>query len=1030
MKNEEESLLRRRRRRRDRLHGACCCPEVDRVIYSFCSCGRRWPRASTMVNAGKWLVLTILDVATIAISIALVIRSEDNATDDQKNDVYTSSLFGFVIVVLELPLIILLLRGVASMFHSSSMNQTPCRILNWCCCSREAFQWMLYGRQAFWFFEVLALLRVRCAVDPFLINIPDLGLDKYGDSLETCADLTTNTTNALMNSTNVSTWLYEETNQLPSLVQELFNLTKNSTEFFFSDCNCTLNVTSSCEPATLPDSFPDMAGCSYLGLQYESFEQAESLGLAFLAVYTVQIIIRILFMLLLPGLCCSQRDDSALASVNAEIHLEKFENAMLSSKELRDAVKQSNVRYVRELCRDRNLIFVDTMFPPMPSSIGQNRLDRDGRERLRDSYLTLQRVMTGRSRLKRCFVKCCGRCFLGVVMRFILPIFPARLHFKITGFSACDPVFARANELHGGTHKIRLFMKDNDQAVLARRESRLQVSRSHVQVLRPPLNPNVPVSSVGVSQGHRGDCWFVAAITSLAHLRPDAIARLFEPSCPDHVKLEHEKKESKIASSDNEEEEKDENEEKKQQSYNQEGVYGVWLFWNGEWKHQLIDDWFPCTPMIDGTLEPVGAKILLDKNEKTRPTATMELWVALLEKAAAKLAGSYTALDGGGVFEALRTLTGSPCTILTRDTESSDHIWNELLRLRRDGCVMVASPSKQAPDVGLTRAHLYGIIDVHRNKQSGVRFVRVQNPWGFSKYSGPFAVSSFAWDSSIRRELRAKIPRKVIRITKQVTRDENGKLGIKFTKGLVLTELSEHAKKLGLQTGLRILVVNGVNVETQEQVIEALTSNNSVEIVFENRSNHTSQGCSNVDDLDNQHGSFWMDFRDFVMCFEKICVAHVRRQGEKVKRGSREEEKEEVEETQMSLSARQIGLHGILASEKVKSRCRMMKSKQPHRFGFGLWGRDVSLENDGNHVTSLYEVSSLTTIEVSVLLEYVLFVHFHLHKSLLLLYKSFFVTSNNPSIPFQVRQSEKNIFGCSRHGTKNGCIEYMFRGNF
>ena len=183
----------------------------------------------------------------------------------------------------------------------------------------------------------------------------------------------------------------------------------------------------------------------------------------------------------------------------------------------------------------------------------------------------------------------------------------------------------------------------------------------------------------------------------------------------------------------------------------------MWLYWDGAWQHQLVDDWFPCTKVIDGTLEPLGAKILLDKNEQTRPTATLELWVALLEKAAAKLAGSYYALDGGGVFEALRTLTGSPCTVMSRDTTPSDKIWNELLQFRRDGCVMVASPSKQAPEVGLTVAHLYGIIDVHKSKRSGVRFIRLQNPWGFSKFSGPYAMNSFAWDASIRNELRAKV---------------------------------------------------------------------------------------------------------------------------------------------------------------------------------------------------------------------------------------------------------------------------------
>ena len=312
---------------------------------------------------------------------------------------------------------------------------------------------------------------------------------------------------------------------------------------------------SSCEPATLPGLLPDMAGCSYLGLRYDSFEQAESLGLAFLVVYTVQVLVRVVFMFAFPGLCCGQRDDSALASAAAEVHVRTFENAMRTSSKLRDAVQQGDVGKIRELCSERDITFVDTTFPPMPWSIGSNRLDRLGRKRLRESQEMLKRIMVGRSRLKRWGMKCMGKCCLGVVVRFFLPLFPARMHMKVMNFFSCDPVFARANELHGGTHKIRLFMKHNDQAVLARRESRLQVSQSHVVLLRPPLNPSVPVSSVGVSQGHRGDCWFVAAITSLAHLRPDAIARLFESRCPTNSSpLNVEKLQQ-------------------QQSYNEQGVY-------------------------------------------------------------------------------------------------------------------------------------------------------------------------------------------------------------------------------------------------------------------------------------------------------------------------------------------------------------------------------------------------------------------------------------------------------------------------
>jgi len=464
--NRERSMDEARYRR----HKACWIFDdwMLECASSRCCCRKGWRCGSTIAIATKWAALGCLDLATVVISIALVVRSQDTATEDQKDEVYATALFGFVLVVFELPLIVLLLRGVGMAFTKTASNISTRRALISCCCSREAFQWMLYGRQAFWFFEMLALMRVRCSVDPFLINIPDVGLQEYEKSLETCDVLSTNTTEALTNSTNVSYWLDQETDRLPNLLENIFNLTENATDILFSECNCTLSVQSSCDPAILPGSLPEMAGCSYFGLRYESFEQAESLGLVFLAIYTIQIIVRVIFMFALPGLCCGQRDDSALASAAAEIHVRKFENTMRRSSELRDAVRRGDVRRIRELCSEHDIIFVDTTFPPMPWSIGSNRLDYVGRNRLRETHNTLEHIMVRRSRLKRWCVKCTGKCCMGIVIRFILPLFPARVHTKVMNFSSCDPVFARASELHGGTRKIRLFMKQDDRAVCSK----------------------------------------------------------------------------------------------------------------------------------------------------------------------------------------------------------------------------------------------------------------------------------------------------------------------------------------------------------------------------------------------------------------------------------------------------------------------------------------------------------------------------------------------------------------------------------
>lgn len=65
-----------------------------------------------------------------------------------------------------------------------------------------------------------------------------------------------------------------------------------------------------------------------------------------------------------------------------------------------------------------------------------------------------------------------------------------------------------------------------------------------------------------------------------------------------------------------------------------------------------IDDYFPCYP--NGG--PVFSKCQGN-----------ELWVLLLEKAYAKVHGSYLALRGGYTCEALQDLTGCPTTTYDLD---------------------------------------------------------------------------------------------------------------------------------------------------------------------------------------------------------------------------------------------------------------------------------------------------------------------------------------------------------------------------
>lgn len=112
-----------------------------------------------------------------------------------------------------------------------------------------------------------------------------------------------------------------------------------------------------------------------------------------------------------------------------------------------------------------------------------------------------------------------------------------------------------------------------------------------------------------IIQGSLGNCWFLAAIASLAE-SPAIVKRLFI-----------------------------------NQKYNEFGIYQLRICKNGEWVVVTIDDYFPCSSN--------GGPIFCSNNGN-------ELWAILLEKAYAKLHGNYWQLRAGFVSHGMMDLSGCP----------------------------------------------------------------------------------------------------------------------------------------------------------------------------------------------------------------------------------------------------------------------------------------------------------------------------------------------------------------------------------
>ena len=94
------------------------------------------------------------------------------------------------------------------------------------------------------------------------------------------------------------------------------------------------------------------------------------------------------------------------------------------------------------------------------------------------------------------------------------------------------------------------------------------------------------------------------------------------------------------------------------------GAYAVRLFVNGEPNDVVVDDYFPYDPRPEK-----------DCWLFSRDTNENEIWVQILEKAYAKVFGSYEVTEGGKPYQALCNLTGFPSEILYHNELEEDAVW-------------------------------------------------------------------------------------------------------------------------------------------------------------------------------------------------------------------------------------------------------------------------------------------------------------------------------------------------------------------
>lgn len=135
-----------------------------------------------------------------------------------------------------------------------------------------------------------------------------------------------------------------------------------------------------------------------------------------------------------------------------------------------------------------------------------------------------------------------------------------------------------------------------------------------------------------------------------------------------------------------------------------------------------------------------------------------ELWTIIMEKAWAKVHGSYERINGGCSMTTIRDLTGAPGDLYQLDDEDVDpeDVWEKLYDADKKNYILTAVTMKNPacdilPPVGLVPEHTYSLIRVEVAK--GHRLLKLRNPMGEYEWKGDWSDKSAHWTPELSDQL-------------------------------------------------------------------------------------------------------------------------------------------------------------------------------------------------------------------------------------------------------------------------------------
>lgn len=202
-----------------------------------------------------------------------------------------------------------------------------------------------------------------------------------------------------------------------------------------------------------------------------------------------------------------------------------------------------------------------------------------------------------------------------------------------------------------------------------------------------------------VRQGAIGDCYFPAAMASLAFWKPEAIKNAIKD--------------------------------------NGDGSYTVKFHDNDRWGG---GSGRPVEIKVDGDLYarawggPAYGSSLGGSTEPDK----MELWFPLIEKAYAQWKGSYETIGGGGIAgEVMGHVLGKSYDYVSLNSGNKERVYDQIKAAAAQGRPMAAGTygtdqADRYTNTGVYANHAYSVMGTE--EENGVKYVKLRNPWGQSEY--------------------------------------------------------------------------------------------------------------------------------------------------------------------------------------------------------------------------------------------------------------------------------------------------------